>query len=772
MKFMLPIKLRKLWLILSFILLVGCNSLSTPDIGATPSSVASFGPVATPALEGTATALPTPEATPVTLPSPERTVVTFLDAWEKGDYAGMYTLLTPGSRAAFSLEDFIKHQQNLAETAKVRALETQTRSLLQNGLTAQAVYRVTWQIVLVGDLVRETRMQLRFEDARWQVEWADEMFLPELAGGNRLVMEHYIPARANIYDRQGLLLAGQGSAVAIGVVPGEVTNEADLLRVLADLLGLQPDRIKPKYAGQPLNWYIPLGEVSKEIWEQQAARFAALSGWRARTVDIRFYPFGGVAPQLVGYTASIFPEELADYRARGYRGDEKVGRAGLEQWGESYLGGRHGGRLYIVTPSGQIGATLAEQPAQPGQAIYTTLDRDLQLAAQAALGNFKGAVVALNAQTGEVLALASSPVYNPNLFQPTNLKVDLLKQALANPDQPFFNRATQGQYPPGSVFKIVTMAAALNSGRYTSDTLYYCGSEWDELGPGNVKKDWTVAAGLPPQGNISLSRALTVSCDPYFYHLGLDLYQFEPDFVPETARAFGLGQATGLKGVAEASGLIPDAAWKQATLGQSWAAGDSVNMAIGQGFVLVTPLQVAMMMAAVSNGGTLYQPQIIRTISVPEAARLFKFEPEALGQLPLSPEELNALQDALLSVTSQPGGTARHRFLGLTIPIAGKTGTAEDPGHPSGLPHSWFAGYTLADEPDKPDITLVVLVENIGEGSAYAAPIFRRVVESYFFGQPTTVYPWETEVGVTPTPALTTTRMASPPEARTPTPTP
>lgn len=765
-------KSYRLWLIFSFILLAGCKPWSTSAIPAIPSPTISFGPVVTPALEGTATAPPPPEATPVTPPSPERTVAAFLDAWEKGDYSEMYTLLTPSSRAAFSLEDFIKHQQNLAETAAVSSLETQTLSLLQNGLTAQAAYRVTWQTVLMGDLVRETKMQLRFVDGHWQIEWADEMFLPELAGGNRLVMEHYIPARANIYDRHGLAVAGQGSAVAIGVVPGEVTNEAGLLRTLADLLGLQPERIKQKYAGQPLNWYIPLGEVSKEVWDRQAARFAALNGWRARTVDIRFYPFGGVAPQLVGYTAPIFPEELADYKARGYRGDEKIGRTGLEQWGESYLAGKHGGKLYVVTPGGQIGATLAEQPAQPGQAIYTTMDRDLQLAAQAALGDFKGAVTALNPQTGEVLAMVSSPIYDPNLFQPTNLNFDLLNQALADPDQPFFNRATQGQYPPGSVFKIVTMAAALNSGRYTPDTIYYCGSEWDELGPGNVKKDWTVAAGLPPQGNISLSRALTVSCDPYFYHVGLELYQFEPNFVPETARAFGLGRATGLEVVAEAGGLIPDSAWKQATVGQGWAAGDSVNMAIGQGFVLVTPLQVAMMMAAVSNGGTLYRPQIIQAIAAPEAAPVIKFEPEALGQLPLLPEGLNALQNALRGVTSQPGGTARHRFLGLTIPVAGKTGTAEDPGHPSGLPHSWFAGYTLANKPDKPDIALVVLVENAGEGSAYAAPIFRRVVESYFFGQPPTLYPWESAVGVTATPTLTTTRMASPTEVTTPTLTP
>jgi penicillin-binding protein 2 len=214
------------------------------------------------------------------------------------------------------------------------------------------------------------------------------------------------------------------------------------------------------------------------------------------------------------------------------------------------------------------------------------------------------------------------------------------------------------------------------------------------------------------------------------------------------ARAFGLGQPSGLEGAPEASGLIPDSAWKQASLGQRWSAGDSVNMAIGQGFVLVTPLQMAVMIAAVRNGGTLYRPQIIQALPALDTGSLVEFEPEALGQLPLSPEVLNVLQNGLQAVTTQPGGTAQSRFLGLSIPVAGKTGTAQAPGQPEGLPHAWFVGYSLANDPAKPDLALAVLVENIGEGSSYAAPIFRRVIESYFFGQPTTLYPWESEMGV------------------------
>ncbi|MGH2522978.1 MAG: penicillin-binding transpeptidase domain-containing protein, partial [Anaerolineales bacterium] len=623
-------------------------------------------------------------------PEPEGTAATFLDAWEKGDYAGMYSLLTALSQAAFSKEDFTKRYQSVAEAATVRSVEAEILSSLKTGNTAHVAYQVTLHTALVGDIVRETEMQLHFESGHWQVAWIDAMIVPELAGGNTLVMEYTIPARANLYDRNGLALAAQGDAVAIGVVPGEITDEEGLLRALSDLLDIRPEVIQQKLVGQLPDWYVPLGEVSKEAWDKSAAHFANLGGWRASTYHTRFYPFGGVAPQVVGYTAFIPKEELADYQARGYRGDEKVGLAGLEKWGEPYLAGVRGGTLYVVTPEKQIVGKLAESQPQPAQAIYTTLDRDLQVAVQAALGDFNGAIVVLNPQTGEVLAMVSSPTYDPNLFDPTNTNFILLDQVLANRNQPLFNRATQGQYPLGSVFKIPMMAAAMTSGRYTPETTYNCGHYWDELGPTAVKVDWTLEAGLPPQGVISLERALVVSCDTYFYHVGLDLYNFDPNLAPEAARAFGLGQATGIDAVAEATGLIPDPAWKQSALGQPWEPGDSVNMAIGQGYVLVTPLQVAMMMGAVRNGGTLYRPQIIQSIAAPGATPVFEFKPEAVGQLPITSDQLSAIQEALHAVTSEKGGTARHRFLGLYIPVAGKTGTAEDPGHPSGLPHSWF----------------------------------------------------------------------------------
>jgi len=221
--------------------------------------------------------------------------------------------------------------------------------------------------------------------------------------------------------------------------------------------------------------------------------------------------------------------------------------------------------------------------------------------------------------------------------------------------------------------------------------------------------------------------------------------------VPNMARGFGLGKATGIEVLPEGEGLIPDPAWKKEALGEDWLAGDAVNMAIGQGRVLVTPLQVADFVGAVGNGGALYRPQLIHRIQPIIGDPLFTFAPEARSQLPVSAENLATVQQAMQGVVSNENGTARFRFLGLEVKVAGKTGTAEDP---AGAPHAWFAGYTYDNRPDKPDVAMVVIAENQGEGSQIAAPIFRRVLEIYFFGKPLTKYPWEAEIGLTATPTV------------------
>ncbi len=720
--------------------------------------------------------LPGPAVSVTLPPNPEGTAGAFLNAWQARDYAGMYTLLSSLSQDAISRNDFVNRYGDAAAQLTLSSVETAVLSSLQKELDAEVLFRVTLRTALVGDITREITMPLHYEGGRWTVSWDDGLILPELKGDNSLFMDFKIPARANIYDRNGLAFAAQTDAVAIGIIPGQITDEPALLNELSDLLGRHREVIKSLYQYAQPDWYVPVGEASSEQIQGRYNALSRLGGLSLTTYQTRYYLNGPLgASHAVGYISSIPPEATQYYESLGYRGDERVGITGLEAWGEKYLAGKRGGRLYVVTPGGQIVATLAESDSAPGQAVYSTLDRDLQKAAAQALGDLAGAAVVLDLHTGEVLAFASSPSFDANLFDSTNYNSSMLGDVLNNPYQPLINRVTQGLYPPGSVFKVVNVSTGLISGLFSRDTIYNCTGVWDELGPNFIKYDWTVAKDLPPHGEINLPEALTFSCNTYNYHIGLEVFNKDAEMLPNIARAFGLGSPTGIVGLLpttneEVGGLVPDAKWKQENIGEAWTAGDSVNMAIGQGYLKVTPLQMANIYAAIGNGGTLYRPQLVSYVAAPGEEPVYKFQPEVIGQLPLTPEQLDVIREGLRGVITNRNGTAHKRFLGLQIPVYGKTGTAEDPVY--GRPHAWFAGYTQAGRDDKPDIAIAVVLQNRGEGSDWAAPIFRRIVEAYFYGRVYTLYPWEAEIGLTATitPTPTVTPFGGPVATDTPTP--
>jgi penicillin-binding protein 2 len=693
-------------------------------------------------------------------PDPETAAAAFLGAWQRGDYDAMYAGLSTLSRDAMTVDAFRESYQAVAAAATLSGLDYQTHGAQVSTQTAEVSFSLTLHTAVVGDLLRQISMPLRLEHGQWKVAWDETLILPELRGGNTLLMEQTIPARGNIYDRNGKALAYETDSASLGVIPGQITDEARLLDELSSLLGLHPQVIRSLYADAPPDWYVPVGIASLDEVKDRYEALTTLGGLVMRTSHSRYYYGGGSASHVVGYISQVPEEQLQAYQARGYRGDEKVGVMGVEAWGEPYLAGKHGGRLLVVAPTGRVVATLAESPLQPAAAIYSTLDRDLQTKVERfGLGALPGAIVLLRRDTGEVLAMVSSPGFDSNLFDPGNYNSEFqLPKVFSDPLIPLLNRATQGQYPLGSVFKIVTISAALESGYYTPDSTYRCTGYFREI-PGVVLTDWTVSWGRAPHGVIDLRNGLIQSCDPFFWHIGLDLYTKDQWLVPNMARGFGLGKITGLEVLPEEAGLIPDPAWKKETLGEDWLAGDAVNSAIGQGRVLVTPLQVADFVAAVGNGGTLYRPQLIHSIQPPIGDPLYTFTPETRGQLPLSAENLATVQQAMQGVVSDENGTARFRFLGMEVKVAGKTGTAEDP---RGAPHAWFAGYTYDNRPDKPDIAMVVIAENQGEGSQVAAPIFRRVLEIYFFGKPLTKYPWESEIGLTATPTAGSGDAATP----------
>lgn len=733
-------KLR-LWFLLLFLTLfiAGCRpaAQNTPTAG--------------PALTPTPT-LGEVNVSTTSVPDARAAANAYLENWKTDNYPAMYAQLTSISQDALSSEDFEKDYRSIASEMALSSIDYEIlSSIVLSPQSAQVSYRVVFHSSLVGDIQRDTLMNMSLEQGQWRVQWDDTLVMPELAGGNYLGMERYVPARANIYDRDGHALVAQTDATAIGLIPNLMNPDQvdDLFSWLVRLTGLTGDEIQAKIDTVPAgaDWYLPFGEVPAESIARNIETLSQISGLVLGQYKARYYFDGGVAPHVIGYVTTIQAGQEEEYLRKGYRRDERVGQSGIEKWGEDYLSGKRGGALYVFDSQNQIVTRLGERQVQPSQAIYTTLDRDFQKEVERAISGFRGAVVVLERDTGRVLAMASSPTFDPNAFEPTNRNFSyMLEEIFSDPYAPTLNRATQGQYPLGSVFKIITMAAALESGEYTAESTYQCGYFFTEL-DGVTLNDWTYDHFLQdgktiPSGLLTLPEGLIRSCNPWFYHIGLGFFnEGKPALVADMAHAFGLGAATGIEGLEEQVGNIPVPA----------SQIDATNQSTGQGDTLVTPLQVAVFAAALGNGGTLYRPQVIERIVPPDSDPIDVFKPEARGKLPLSEENLAIIQQAMRGVvaSTNPYGTAWHRFTGLDIPVAGKTGTAQ-----SGAlePHAWFAGYTFAERENQPDIAIAVIVENIGEGSDYAAPIFRRVVELYFYGRPARLYPWESGFYVVKTP--------------------
>lgn len=688
----------------------------------------------------------------------------FLDAYKSEDYASMYESLTQVSRDAISVEDFSTRYTEALNTMSVRGIDYEILSaLVNNPYSAQVAFRLIYRTALVGDISRDMVARLSLEDGLWKLQWDESLILPELAGGMRLAMDYLIPARGDIYDANGEAIVNQSKAVALGIIPGQMNDKSSgtLVSELANLCILDPQKLRDKIDVSGLDWYIPVCEASVD----EAARILDINpgGLIYTPYEARFY-HRSLASQAVGYTQFISEENLDEYRRLGYQGTERVGAAGIEAWGEDYLAGQHGGSLYIVDPnSGQIVTRIANSDPQPADSIYLSIDSNLQYYAQQALTGFRGAVVVLERDTGRVLAMASAPGFDANLFEPQNNNNSLVTELLNDPERPLVNRAAQGQYPLGSVFKIITFSAGLESGLFLPETTLDCQYDWNGL-TDQVRHDWTwdhcqdrLAEGKEcntsdsvPSGLLTLPEGLMRSCNPWFWQIGLDLFNFDRGSdIAKMARAFGLGEPTGIEQVSEEAGQITDPG----------GLVQAVNQAIGQGDVLVTPLQVAVMIGAVGNGGTLYRPQVVERIQPIEGEPTTVFKPEARGTLPLRSDNLEVLQEALWGVIHDSRGTANFSLRGFDFPAAGKTGTAESG---SGEPHAWFAGYTdcannLDRYPvcaDKPDLAIAVIVENGGEGSEFAAPIFRRMVQVHFYGSPQSLFPWEASYGVpkTPTP--------------------
>ena len=722
------------------------TACSGPATGTAPANTLPAPVISTPTV-------PAPTATPAELSTPDLALAAYLEAYSAQDFTRLAQLVTPDSLGE-SAEAFQQALGKLlGDTLTATAIGTHVSAMNVDGATATATVDLKYTTALVGELNTTVTIPLRQDAGAWHVVYSPAVVWPDLVNGQQLLMVVLTPDRGPILDRNGTPMVENISAYAVGFVPGELETDSAGVGGVARLFGISVDVLNARLANAVPEQYLSIGEAPASVVDSRYGYLFNIPGVYLFPYDGRFYYGDGAAAHVTGYTTYIQAADVQAYREQGYFGTERIGSAGLEAWGESYLAGKSGGQLQLRDANNQFLRMVAQTEVQSSQTVTSTVDLDLQESVQFALGDFPAAAVVIDLSNGQVLAMASAPTFSPNLFDPGNRNADSAGAILSDERRPAINHATQASYPAGSIFKIVTMAAGLTSGLFTPDSVYDCTGTWTEM-DNFTRPDWLEGG----HGEITLVQGLSGSCNPWFWHVGLNVHNKDPEWLGKTARAFGLGALTGIGQVDETPGQIPDPEWKQRTRGEAWTAFDDVNMAIGQGDVLVTPLQIARMAAAVANGGTLYQPQLVLSVAGDDGLPTFSFAPIAQGTLPLTAEQLAAIQTGMKNVTKEPIGTARNRFRNFPIPVAGKTGTAEDPGV-SGIqePDAWFTGFTYAGRSDRPDIAFAVVVQNQGQGSDFAAPIARRIIEAYF-GLNYARYPWEASVGVpadliaTPTP--------------------
>ncbi|KAM3105883.1 penicillin-binding protein 2 [Phormidesmis sp. 146-33] len=532
----------------------------------------------------------------------------------------------------------------------------------------------------------------------------------KLAENNRIRLLPKQPERGKILDRKGKILAGSRLSHSVFLWPlAKKRGEWDrTLERISQILHIPVADIQKRLASEGYNSPYRV-RIARGISPQKVtalAEYAAeLDGVQVDAEAVRNYPNGDLAAHVIGYTGEMSDESLERHKHENYRLGDVIGQMGIEAAREKDLRGEWGGQQVEVDGAGNVVKILGEKQTHAGKDVALTIDLDLQKAAETALGNRKGVIVALDPNNGAVLAMVSRPAFDPNLFS-TRIS-DSQWQRLQSADHPFVNRALQG-YPPASTFKIVTTAAGIESGKFSPDTVLATSAS---IRVGGIDfGDWN-HAGFGPQGFVG---ALTWSSDTFFYQIGMGVGDRT---LIQWTRRFGFGQKTGIElGDEEAAGLVPDDAWKQKEIREGWYLGDTVNMSIGQGYLQTTPLQVAVMFAIAANGGYRVKPHLLQDNQSAQHWR----EP-----LNLKPETIQILQDGLKGVVN--GGTATAAFSGTDLAIAGKSGTAEDFGRES---HTWFGAFSPVD---KPKIVVVAFGENSGGGGgSFAAPMVRQVLEAYF----------------------------------------
>ena len=554
-----------------------------------------------------------------------------------------------------------------------------------------------------------------------------------MSENNRVRLTRVPAARGLVYDRHGRLLIDNRPSFDVVLVPEDARDRARTLAMLATHLDDDPAALegrlrgpskRPPYAGivvrQDVEWADVVALETHQL---------DLPGVSIQVRPRRYYPHGSMAVHVLGYVGEVNDREL-EGEHRNLKPGDVVGKAGLERIWDEELRGTMGGQQVEVDALGRRVRILEEVPDVPGDTLVLTLDLGLQQAAERALGDRPGALVALDPRSGAVLAMVSNPDYDPNLFA-SGISTEKWRGLIEDSWHPLTNRAVQGTFAPGSIFKVAVAAGLLDAGTVDAGTRYHCrgGTRFGS----RTFRCWNRGG----HGWVDLHRAVVQSCDVFFYETGRRL---GVDGIARYATRFGLGLPTGIALPSESAGLIPSTEWKRRRFGQPWMAGETLSVAIGQGYVTATPLQMANLAAMMANGGTRYRPYYVQRVEAPDGTVKRVIEPEVLGYADVPPALMARVRHAMRDVAMAPGGTGgRVRGPLPDVEIAGKTGTAQvvKLGEGRGRPvpvrqrdHAWFIAFAPVDAPE---IAVVALAEHAGGGGgAIAAPIVGEFLAAYF----------------------------------------
>jgi penicillin-binding protein 2 len=567
---------------------------------------------------------------------------------------------------------------------------------------------------------------------------------------NRLRILSVVPSRGLIYDRFGTPLVENVPSFSAAVVPADLPrDEQD--RVLSELEPLlqvpaaeMAEEIEAhRSSNDPFTPLVLKRDLSEETAFTLREMQSRLPGMEVLAEPVRRYPMGSLVAHILGYVGPVDESEYPDLRSKGYQLNDRVGKSGVEMTYESVLRGTVGKKQVEIDASGREIQTLNETPARPGLSLALTIDLDLQqkvteiLQQAMADGSRNAAAVVLDVHTGEVLAMVSLPAFDNNLFS-GSMTDEQLQALLDDPGHPLLNHAISEMYPPGSIFKQVTGVAALQEGVATPNTTitshgYITVPNQYDPSIRYVFRDWAALGTLNFYGGVAMSS------DVYFYYLSGGYYENGQEVfrglgvenLARYARAFGLGSPTGIDLPGESPGLVPDPAWKEKTLHEPWVTGDTYNMGIGQGYVATTPLQMALVTAAIANGGDVLAPRVVKDVVDAEGNVVVPFQRTVKRHLPVDPSNLSVFREGMRQAVSW--GTAKNASVS-GIQVAGKTGTAEfgeplaDNQHET---HAWFSGFAPFQDPQ---VAVVVFLEK-GNGAINAAPTAARILDYYFHRQ-------------------------------------